>query len=64
MAPELVKGDGKYSSKVDIWSLGIFALELANGDPPYIKETPTRILYLILSKPPPKLDSKKWSKEF
>ena len=34
MAPELIKGDRKYSTSIDIWSFGIFAFELANVDPP------------------------------
>lgn len=38
MAPELIKGERKYNTKIDIWSFGIFAMELANGDPPYINE--------------------------
>jgi serine/threonine protein kinase len=38
MAPELIKGDKKYTEKVDIWSFGIFAMEMADGDPPYIDE--------------------------
>ena len=34
MAPELIKGERKYSTSIDIWSFGIFAFELANVDPP------------------------------
>jgi len=34
MAPELIKGDRKYSTSIDIWSFGIFAFELANVLPP------------------------------
>jgi len=36
MAPELIKGKGRYDSRVDTWSFGIFAIELAKGEPPYI----------------------------
>jgi serine/threonine protein kinase len=38
MAPELIRGKSSYDIKVDIWSFGIFALELADGEPPYISE--------------------------
>jgi len=37
MAPELIKGDRRYNTSVDIWSLGILAFELANREPPFYK---------------------------
>ncbi len=38
MAPEMIKGDQRYDAKVDVWSLGIFAIELAESVPPYHDE--------------------------
>ena len=38
MAPELILDKTSYDSKIDIWSLGILALELATGEPPYLNE--------------------------
>ena len=42
MAPEMARGDG-YDYKVDIWSLGIMAMELAEGKPPYIDYDPMQV---------------------
>lgn len=38
MAPEMIRGQQSYDSRVDVWSFGIFIVELAKGEPPYINE--------------------------
>lgn len=35
MAPEMIKGDSVYSSKTDLWSIGIVFYELLFGSPPF-----------------------------
>lgn len=49
MAPELILGKSSYDARVDIWSLGIFALELATGEPPYLDQPQMKVLQLIVT---------------
>lgn len=50
MAPELIRGVQKYDTKVDVWSLGILLMEMAEGQPPYINEAQARVLFFIVHK--------------
>ncbi|KAG1466958.1 hypothetical protein G6F56_004594 [Rhizopus delemar] len=64
MAPELIKGQ-YYDDKVDIWSLGILLIEMAQNNPPYVELPPLKALYLIASNGiPPLYEPERWSDEF
>uniref|UniRef100_A0A803J8Y5 Protein kinase domain-containing protein n=1 Tax=Xenopus tropicalis TaxID=8364 RepID=A0A803J8Y5_XENTR len=62
MAPETFRRNNKrvaYDTKCDIWSLGITAIEMAEGEPPYAEEE--RVKDLILNNNSPQLRSNTWS---
>ncbi|KAK7575499.1 hypothetical protein V9T40_011785 [Parthenolecanium corni] len=72
MAPELIfsgrnNADGSvaYDNRIDVWALGITALELAEGQAPYESMHPTRAIFQIVRNPPPnfRLPSK-WSQNY
>ncbi|XP_012289083.1 neither inactivation nor afterpotential protein C [Orussus abietinus] len=69
MAPEVVtsKGDPEsgYGSRADVWAIGITAIELADGRPPFQDMHPTRALFQIVRNPPPGLfRPANWSQNF
>lgn len=69
MAPEIVDSKarkaGGYNAKADIWSLGITAIEAAQGRPPLHDVFPMKAIFLIPKNPPPRLqDEEEWSDAF
>ncbi|KAI6653505.1 Serine/threonine-protein kinase TAO1-like isoform X1 [Oopsacas minuta] len=67
MAPEVILAmdEGQYDCRVDIWSLGITCIELAERKPPLFHMHAMSALYHIPQKPPPFLsNADNWSTEF
>ena len=54
-----------YDAKVDIWSMGIMALEMKDGEPPYMGTDPIRAIWLIAQHGKPDIHGEeKLSREF
>jgi len=62
MAPEVIN-QSLYAFKADIWSLGITAIELATGKPPFSEFHPVKALFMIQQGETPKLQGS-YSKAF
>ncbi|XP_060910412.1 myosin-IIIb isoform X5 [Labrus mixtus] len=69
MAPEVIaceqQYDYSYDARCDVWSLGITAIELADGDPPLAEMHPVKALFKIPRNPSPTLRSPdQWCRSF
>ncbi|XP_037126082.1 serine/threonine-protein kinase TAO1-like isoform X2 [Syngnathus acus] len=66
MAPEVILAmdEGQYDGKVDVWSLGITCIELAERKPPLFNMNAMSALYHIAQNESPVLQSSEWSDYF
>ncbi|KAM3826182.1 serine/threonine-protein kinase TAO3 isoform 3-T6 [Vipera latastei] len=66
MAPEVILAmdDGQYDGKVDVWSLGITCIELAERKPPLFNMNAMSALYHIAQNDSPALQSNEWTDSF
>ncbi|XP_036422044.1 myosin-IIIb isoform X2 [Colossoma macropomum] len=69
MAPEVIaceqQFDYSYDARCDVWSLGITAIELADGDPPLAEMHPVKALFKIPRNPSPTLrHPDQWCRSF
>ena len=55
----MIDPNQQYGLAVDVWSFGVMARECWEKEPPYMDESQTKALFLIMSKGLPPLDYKR-----
>ena len=64
MAPEVIQ-ESRYVGKVDVWALGVSAMEMAEVNPPRHDVHPMRVIFMITAEPAPALrEAERWSDSF
>ena len=64
MAPEVIQASS-YDGKVDVWALGITAIEMAEMYPPRWRVNPNRVIFMVVRDPAPHLSQReKWTLAF
>ena len=64
MAPEVIQ-ESRYDGKVDVWALGISAVEMAEVQPPRHAVHPMRVIFMITREPAPRLaEPGRWTAAF
>ena len=64
MAPEVIQSSS-YDGKVDVWALGITAIEMAEQYPPRWRVNPNRVIFMVVRDPAPHLaEPNKWTLSF
>ncbi len=55
MSPEQIEGRKDIDHRADIYALGVLAFHMLAGQPPFQGDSPSRVMFLHLTEPPPNL---------
>ncbi len=55
MSPEQIEGRKDIDHRADVYALGILFFHMLAGQPPFQGETPSRVMFLHLTEPPPSI---------